>query len=182
MQKELVLQFPKRKISLTLFNQKSCTHNHSKVITMPPFSWVPSFPYLLLPSWELQGGDQSPLLLVGGRTWLALAPGPYLILWPLLVSWSAAPMSPVRAWPSGQSNTGPKENLEYFQEVCLLVPFGVPLLQPGQTSSPVAQVDIVVGILPRPPAMMQKSVLRKPSITLGEVENSGLLHRWAQRS
>ena len=103
MQKELVLQFPKRKISLTSFNQQSHTHNHSEAITMLPLPWVPRSPYLLLPSWELQGGDQSPLIPVGvGPDW-GLAPGPYLILWPFLVSWSIRPMSPVGAQPSGES-------------------------------------------------------------------------------
>ena len=100
MQKELVLQFPKWKISLTPFNQQSCTRNHPEAITMPLFSWVP---YLMLPSWELQGGDQSPLLPVGVVPAWGLAPGPYLILWPFLVCWSVPPMSPVRAWPSGES-------------------------------------------------------------------------------
>ena len=57
----------------------------------------------MLPSWELQGGDQSPLLPVGvGPDW-GLAPGPYLILWPFLVSWSVPPMRLVRARPSGES-------------------------------------------------------------------------------
>ena len=80
---------------------------------MPPFSRVPSSPYLILPSWDLQGGDQSPLLPVGvGPDW-GLALRPYLILWPFLVSWSVPPMSPVRAWPSGESEHGLKENLEY---------------------------------------------------------------------
>ena len=30
--------------------------------------------------------------------------------------------------------------------------------------------------------LLQKAVLKKPSTTLGELENSGLLHRRAQRS
>ena len=73
---------------------------------MPPFFRVPSSPYLILPSWELQGGDRSPLLQVGvGPDW-GLASGPYLILWPFLVSWSVPPMSPVRAWLSGESEHG----------------------------------------------------------------------------
>ena len=51
------------------------------------------------PSWELQGGDQSPLLPVGvGPDW-RLALGPYLILWPLLVGWSIPPKSLVRIQP-----------------------------------------------------------------------------------
>ena len=70
---------------------------------MPPFSRVPSSPYLILPSWEPQGGDQSSLLPVGvGPDW-GLALRPYLILWPFLVSWSIPPMSPVRAWLSRES-------------------------------------------------------------------------------
>ena len=56
----------------------------------------------MLPSWELQGGDQSPLLRDGvGPAW-GLALEPYLILWPFLVSWSIPPMSPVGAWLSGE--------------------------------------------------------------------------------
>ena len=70
---------------------------------MHPFSRVPSSPYLIFPSWELQGFDQSPLLPVEvGPDW-GLAQAPYLILWPFLVSWSVPPMNPVRAWPSGES-------------------------------------------------------------------------------
>ena len=68
-------------LTFTSFNQQSCIHNHSEVITVPPFSQVPRS-YLMFPCWEHQGGDQSPLLPVGvGSDW-ALAPGPYLILWP----------------------------------------------------------------------------------------------------
>ena len=73
----------------------------------------------MLPSWELQGGDQSPLLPVGvGLDW-GLAPGPYLILWLFLVSWSIPPMSPVRAWLSGESEHWSKREPEYHQVVCL---------------------------------------------------------------
>ena len=32
------------------------------------------------------------------------------------------------------------------------------------------------------PVLLQKPVIKKPSTTLGELENSGLLCRWAQRS
>ena len=70
---------------------------------MPPFSRVPRSPYLMLPSWELQGGDQPPLLPIGvGPDW-GLALGFYLILWPFLVSWSIPPMSPVGARLSRES-------------------------------------------------------------------------------
>ena len=51
---------------------------------------------------------------------------------------------------------GPKENLEHCQVARLLVHLWVPLLQPGQTTSPVAQGTVVVGILLRSPEMMQK--------------------------
>lgn len=34
-----------------------------------------------------------------GLDW-GLNSGPYLILWPFLVSWSIPPLIPVRAWPS----------------------------------------------------------------------------------
>ena len=96
---------------------------------MPPFPQGPRFPLLLLPSWEsqgvvihdaslplspqfslsdapflgAQGGDQPPLLPVGvGPDW-GLAPGPYLILWPFLVSWTIPPMSTVGPRLSGES-------------------------------------------------------------------------------
>ena len=53
---------------------------------MLPFSQVPRSVYLMLPSWELQEGDQSPLLPVGvGPPDWGLALGPYLILCPFLV-------------------------------------------------------------------------------------------------
>ena len=88
-------------LTFTSFNQQSCIHNHSEFITVPPFSWVPRSPYLMLPSWELQGDDQSPLPPVGvGFPDWGPAPGPYLILWPFLVSWSVPPMSLIRAQPS----------------------------------------------------------------------------------
>ena len=85
--------------TFTSFNQQSCIYNHSEVITILSFSQVPMSPYLILRSWELQGGDQSPLLPVGvGPDW-RLALGPYLILWPLLVGWSIPPKSLVRIQP-----------------------------------------------------------------------------------
>ena len=68
-----------------------------------PFPESPQCPYLMLPSWELQGGDQSPPLPIGvGPDW-GLALGPYLILWPFLVSWSIPPMCLVGAWLSAES-------------------------------------------------------------------------------
>ena len=60
-------------------------------------------PYLMLPSWELQEDDQSPLLPVGIGPNLGLAPGPYLILWPFLVRWSDPPMCMDGARPFGES-------------------------------------------------------------------------------
>ena len=84
-------------LTFTSFSQQSCIHNHSEVITIPPFSQVPRPPYLMLPSWELQGGDQSPLLPVGVGPDCGLAQGLYLILWLFLVRWSVPPMNPIRA-------------------------------------------------------------------------------------
>ena len=52
----------------------------------------------MLPSQELQGGDQSPLLCIGvGFPDCEPASGPHLILWPFLVSWPVPLISPVRA-------------------------------------------------------------------------------------
>ena len=50
-----------------------------------------------------QGGDLSSLYPLGSAPAWGLAPGPYLILWPFLVSWSIPPMRPVGARPSGES-------------------------------------------------------------------------------
>ena len=90
-------------LTFTSFNQQLCIHSHSEVITMLPFSQVPRSLYLMLPSLELHGGDQSPLLPTGVGPHWGLAPGPYLILWPFLVSWSVPPMSPVGAQLSRES-------------------------------------------------------------------------------
>ena len=64
----------------------------------------------------------------------------------------------------------------------LLVGFGTPLLRPGQATSPTGQRAGMVGILLGPAEMLQKSVLKKPNTTFGELENSDLLHRLALRS
>ena len=84
---------PRTQVSLTVAPFPGAPRRSS--VTMRLFSWVPSSPYLMLPSAELQVGDQSYLLPVGvGPDW-GLGPGPYLILQPFLVSWSVPPMSPV---------------------------------------------------------------------------------------
>ena len=80
-------------------------------------------------------------------------------------------------------NTGPKENPEYRQVACLLLVSG--FLRSSQAeppTSPVAQGAGVLGISLGPPEMLQKPVIEKPSTTLGELENSGLLRQQAQRS
>ena len=45
-----------------------------------------------------------------GRTWLGSALGPYLMLWPFLVSWSIPPVSPVGAQLSGESEHQPERD------------------------------------------------------------------------
>ena len=109
MQKELVFQFPERKMSLTV--QSAITHSQSfrgyhnaSFLLSPQFS-LSNAPILGTQSvWEVPPGRyQSPLLLTGvGPNW-GLAPGPYLMLWPFLLGWSIPPMSPVRAQPSRES-------------------------------------------------------------------------------
>ena len=79
-------------------------------------------------------------------------------------------------------NTGPKENLKYHQVACLLVCLVVPSLQPSWATSPKAQGASMFGISLGPPEILQKPVIKKPSTTHGELENSGLLHQKAQRS
>ena len=127
----------------------------------------------MLPSWDLQGGDQSPLLPIRvGPDW-ALAAGPYLILWPFLVSWSIPPMSLDRAQPPGES--------EHWSEREPRMPSsGVPprpfrgFSTPTQPSTQSGgSGDGMVAILLGPPEMLQKPVLEKPSTTLRDLENSG---------
>ena len=101
-----------------------------EVITISPFSRVPRAPYLMLPSWELQG-DQSLLPVgVGPPDWVP-ALGPYLILWPVLVSWSVPPMNLVGTRPFGESECGAEREAGALQVARLLVCLGAPLLPPG---------------------------------------------------
>ena len=136
MQKELVFQFPKKKKFLS-FLLSAITHSQSsRGYHSDSLLLSPRFPSLLLPSWELQEGDQSNRL--GGPDW-GLAPGPYQILWPFLTSWSVPPMSPVRAWLSRES--------EHWSEREPRIPSAgapphlawVPLLQPSRATSLAAQ-------------------------------------------
>ena len=68
-----------------------------------------------------------------------------------------------------------KENPEHLQVVHLLAHLGVPLFQPGRDISLAAQATGVIGISLVPPEILQKPELEKPNITLGELEDSGLL-------
>ena len=79
-------------------------------------------------------------------------------------------------------NASLKANPEYHQVARLLLPLGVPSLQRGRATSPAAQWASVVGVSLGPPEMLQKPVLKKPSTTLGGLENSGFLHQQAQSS
>ena len=127
------------------------------------------------PSWELQGGDQSPLLPVGvGLDW-GLAPGPYL--WPFLVSWSIPPMNLVRA-------QSPRKSEHQSEREPRILSGGTPpcLSQGSFTLAQLSHQSIDSGgwhcwNLTEAPEMLQKPVLEKPSTTLGELENSGLLQR-----
>ena len=67
---------------------------------MPPFLPSPQFSLSDAPFLGAQGGDQSPFLPVGVYPDWGLAPEPYLILWPFLVSWSIPPISLAGAWLS----------------------------------------------------------------------------------
>ena len=173
-----------RTVELTFssFNHQSCIHNHSEVITILPFSRVSRAPYLMLPSWELQEGDQSPLLPVGVRPDWGLDPGPYLILWPFLVSWSTPPVSPAGVRPSRESEHQCEREPEHRPVVRLLAHLGVPLFQPRRATSPAAQATDVIAISLGPPEMLQKPEPEKPSTTLGELEDAGLLCWRAQRT
>ena len=136
----------------------------------------------MLPSWELQGGDQSPLLPIGvGPDW-GLALGPYLILWPLLVSCPVPPKSLVGAQLSGESEHWSEREPGILLGGVPLRSSQAPLLQSSQATSQAAKRAGMVGISLEPPEMLQKPVLEKPSPTLRVLENSGLLHQWAQRT
>ena len=88
------------------------------------------------------------------------------------------------SWGSAvqSQNTSVKENPEHRQVVHLLAHLGVPLFQPRRATSPAAQATDVIGISLEPPEMLQKPELEKPSITLGELEDTGLLCWRAQRT
>ena len=67
--------------------------------------------------------------------------------------------------------TGLKKNLDHSQVVHLLIHLRVPSLQPSRATSLAAQGVGMVGILLGSPELLQKTVLKKPSITLVELEN-----------
>ena len=72
----------------------------------------PQISLTIAPFLGASGGDQSSSLPVGvGSAW-GPAPGPYLILWPFLVSWSIPPMSQVGAQLSGESEHQSKRGPE----------------------------------------------------------------------
>ncbi|XP_061008135.1 olfactory receptor 7E24-like [Dama dama] len=96
--------------------------------------------------YRLQAGGQSPLLpVVIGPDW-GLDPGPYIILWPFLVSWSVPPMSPVGAWPSGELECRYKREPRKSSggmPPCLC---GSSSSLPSQATGPATQVAGMVGI------------------------------------
>ena len=146
------------------------------------FSPSPQVSLSDVPFLGAQGGDQSPLLPIGAGPDWGLAPGPYLILWSFLVSWSICPMSLVGARPSGQSESWSKREPGILSG-------GTPPRSSWGSSTPTrpshqsgGSMASVVGILLGPPEILQKLVLEKPSTTLRELENSGLLCLQAQRS
>ena len=169
-------------LTFTSFSQQSCIYNHSEVITIPSFSQVPRSPYLILRSWELQGGDQSPLLPIGvGLDW-GLTPGSYLILWPFLVSWSVPPMRLVRARPSGES--------ECWSEGEPRIPSGGMLLHLSWGSCALTQPSYQSGGSRGQHSWNFAEASRKccrnqhlrNEAPLKELENSGLSRQGAQRS
>ena len=81
-----------------------------------------------------------------------------------------------------EDNYEPLLHPEHRQVVHLLAHLGVPLFQPRRATSPAAQATDVIGISLEPPEMLQKPELEKPSITLGELEDTGLLCWRAQRT
>ena len=159
--------------------QSAITHSqsfrgyHSASLLLSPQVSLTVAPFL-----GAQGGDQSPLLPVG----VGSCPGalPYPV---------AVPGELVR--PSNESGQGSairrgRTSVEREPGIpsggCLLLHRRVPSFQPCQATSLTAQGTGVVGISPGPPEMLQKPVLKKPSTTHAELENSGLLRWRAQRN
>ena len=116
-----------------------------------------------------------------GPHW-GLAPGPYLILWPFLVSWSVPPISPAGARLSRESEHQSKREPVIPLSGAPPRSSQTPLLQHNRATRQAAQGAGMIGISLGPPEMLQKPVLEKPSTTPGELENSGLLCWWAQKS
>ena len=148
---------------------------------MPPFLPSPQVSLTVPPFLEAPGGDQS-LLPVGVGS---AEDQPQVLTLPCDPSWWVGPSLQWVQLGLGcpeRQNTGTKENPEYHQVVRLLVHLRIPSLQPGWATSLAAQGAGVVRILLGPPEMLQKLVIEKPSTTLGELENSGLLCHQAQRS
>ena len=104
--------------------------------------------------------------------------GPGALPYPVPIpgGWSVPLMTPVGTQLSRESERWSERKPGALQVACLLVCPGAPLLPPGWATSPAAQGASVVGISLGPPEMLQKPVLKKPTTTLGELENSGLLH------
>ena len=101
-------------LTFTSFSQQSCIHNHSVYHNMSLFP-SPQVSLSDVPFLGAQGGDQSPLLPIGvGPPNWGPALGPYLMLWPFLVSL-------VGFGHLESRNDGLKENLEYYQVMHLLI-------------------------------------------------------------
>ena len=161
--------------------------NHSFIIIQRlsqcfPYPESPGLPiWCSLPGsptrWSVSSSTHWGRFLPGDRPWdLTLSCGHPWWVGPSL-QWVQLGLSHLES-----QNTSPKENPEYHQVACLLIRLRVPSLQPDQATRLVPQGAGVVGILLGPSEMLQKPVLKKPSTTLGELENSGLLHQRAQRS
>ena len=143
--------------------------SHNACLLLSPQFSLSDAPFL-----ELQGGDQSPLLAVGvGSDW-GLAQG---LTWSCGHSWWVGP----GAWQSRVGTPVRKRTQNTIRWHASLFVLG--FLAPVQPSHRVAaQGADVVGISLGPPEVLQKPAQEKPSTTKGELENSGLLHWWAQRS
>ena len=81
-------------------------------------------------------------------------------------------------WPSSSLSQYPRGRL-------VVPPFHSPTRGP-QRQDLCLQTELPLQLLTRPSCLgvtlLQKPVFEKPSTTLGELENSGLLWQWAQRS
>ena len=156
---------------------QSLRGNHNPSLFPSPQVSLSDAPFL-----GAQGGDQSPLPPVGVGFCLGIGPG--ALPYPVAVRGELVHPSNECSWGLAVQRVGMlvqkriQKTIRWHASL-----FVLGFLAPVQPSHRVAaQGADVVGISLGPPEVLQKPAQEKPSTTKGELENSGLLHWWAQRS